>query len=176
MKNGSTKTYPSWRFRFKRNGGEYRINTKQSDKGTAIELEADMRTRIARSEPVSTTHATYPNSQFKSQFLDASSVGGKATDSRVLPRPHEGVTGLPCPRECHPDLINEFLIESYVLRGPKSPTATLNRDYLFAASLAPRPRMEIDSPRTQDSTATVREFAGLRTAPWSGATVFGCLR
>ena len=129
LANGTTRTYPSWWFQFKRNGVLYRVNTKQSDKQTAVELEAEHRTKIARGEADFHDARNTPTlKQFHSQFLDA--IKTRSAKPRTIEYYTDRMKALlafPPLANARLDQINESLIEKFVLAS-KNARATTNRN------------------------------------------------
>ncbi len=132
MADGTVKTYPSYWYRFKRHGVVVRVNTKQGDKQTAIELEADHRTKIARGDagfhdPLSTPTLKV----FQSQFLDAIKARSAAKPRTVeyYTDRVKSLLSFPPLATARLDRIDAALIEKFVLSRPDTMArSTVNRN------------------------------------------------
>jgi integrase len=132
LADGAVRTYPHWWYRFKRYGVVYRVNTKQGDKGTAIELEADHRTKIARGDagfhdPLSTPTLKV----FKSQFLEAIKARSAAKPRTVeyYTDRFKALLSFPPLANARIDRIDAGLIEKFVMSRPDTMArSTINRN------------------------------------------------
>jgi integrase len=132
LSDGRKVVYPFWHYRFKRNGQAIRINTKQSNKRTAEELEAAHRTRLAKGEAGLRNPRDTPTlKHFQERFFDA--IKSRCADKPRTIKFYENrmtcLLGFVSLANSRLDRIDEAMIERFVQsRGEKISRSTVNGD------------------------------------------------
>jgi integrase len=128
LADDTVKEYPHWWYRFKRDGVQIQVNTKQGNRRTAEQLEAAHRTRLAKGEAGLHDSRDVPTLKgFKDRFIKALKARPKAAQF-YQGRLEQMLKFAPL-ANARLDRIEPALIERYVQdRLPGRSVATVNRD------------------------------------------------
>jgi len=129
LADGTIKEYQHWWYRFKRDGVQIQVNTKQGNRRTAEELEGVHRTRLARGEAGLHDSRDVPTLKgFKDRFLNSLKTRPKAAQF-YKGRLDQALRFAPL-ANARLDRIDPALIEKFVQHrhGAGKSVATINRD------------------------------------------------
>jgi hypothetical protein len=129
LSDGRTVEYPHYWYQFKRDGVAVRINTKQSNRRTAEELEAAHRTRLAKGEAGLRNPRDVPTlKHFKERFEKATETTSPKT-KKFYSGMLKALLRFPHMAEARLNRIDEALIQNYVeWRGENVSRSTVNRE------------------------------------------------
>ena len=112
-----------WYYKFKYNGRQVNLSTKQRDKQTALQLENAHRTRLAKGEADLATGDALTLKQFGVDFVKHVQTASAATPSTVnfYTRMFAKLLTFPTMANCRLDRIDENLVEQYTQHRRSTP-------------------------------------------------------